>query len=271
MKTAAIWLIASMVMPAAVAGAQRGRLPVDDSLGVSVGLVSRPVWRAVSLGDETAVISGISLPMRFLTRGLQLELTGTTNVARDAPRTTDQYSTGIRYQIPLRGAPHRRSFVVGASSYWAPDAAPAVPAQTTEIMGALIWNVGVEKLGIRTLGLTVDAVRDLRRENATWLSGAATISGGTTFPRVTIEHSIIAVLRVAVSASDYRGPLLADRPRPAFGSHSADAVLGIEYGRRRPAGSVATRTVLQVGGTARHSRLGADVGWVGIRYSALFF
>jgi hypothetical protein len=269
--TAVIWLLAGAVMPIAAAQAQRRLLPVDDSLGASVGLVTRPVWRAVSLGDETAIISGISFPLRFLTRGLQAELTGTTNLTRDALRTTDQYSGSVRYQIPLRSAPHRRSLVIGTTNQWAPDAAPSLSEHTIEATGALLWNVGIEKLGIRTLGLTLDAARDLRRENATWLSAGATISGGTTFPRVSIEHAIIAILRVALSASDYNGPLLAEIPHPRFGTHSADAVLEVEYGRRRPAGSMAIRTALQVGATARNRRLGPDVGWLGLRWSALFF
>jgi hypothetical protein len=258
-------------MPIAVAQAQRRLLPVDDSLGASVGLVTRPVWRAVSLGDETAILSGISFPLRILTRGLQAELTGTTNLTRDALRTTDQYSGSVRYQIPLQAVPHRRSLVVGATNHWAPNAAPGRSEHTIESTAALLWNVGVEKLGIRTLGFTLDAARDLRRENATWLSAGATISGGTTFPRVSIEHTIVAILRVAMSASDYHGPLLAEMPQPRFATHSADAVLEIEYGRRRPASSMAIRTALQVGATARNRRLGPDVGWIGLRWSSLFF
>jgi hypothetical protein len=129
-----------------------------------------------------------------------------------------------------------------------------------------LFDIGIEQLGIRTVHFQLDAARDLARENATWLRGSATASIGTAIQGARTDYSVAAILELAVSASDFRGPRL-PAPRPAFGFHSMEAQLDLQFRKRMPA--VDATTDLQFGSAVRAKRLGANIGWIALRQSLL--
>jgi hypothetical protein len=242
----------------------------DDSIGAMVGVDSRLLWRNLTLADALGLQSGISLPVPFPRFPVQLELDGWTTLAkRSSKGFSDQYSASAHYQWILVDRPHPESLVFGYTEYWNPIIRPSSSqsrAHTRELSASGLFDIGIPQQGIRTVHLRLDVARDLARENATWVRGSANASIGTTLQGKRSDYSLAAILGVAVNASDLRGPRLSG-PRPNFGFHSADVELDLQLRTRRPAFD-ATTTMLFV--TAmRASRLGADVGWIGLRQSFL--
>ena len=258
--------LASVELPAQ----KRVHVP-DDSIGAMIGVDSRLLWRDISLADALGLQSGIAFPVRLPRFQLQLELEGWTALAKRSSRGfSDQYSASMHYQWILTDRPHPKSLVFGYTEYWNPIRRPvnqSSRANTRELSVSGLFDIGVPQQGIRTVHFQIDAARDLARENATWVRGAANASIGTTIQGTHTDYSLAAILGAALSASDLRGPRLAG-PRPTFGFHSADVELDLQLRARMPAFDATT--TLQVATAMRAKRLGANVGWVGLRQSFLF-
>ncbi|MDP9201578.1 MAG: hypothetical protein M3P26_06555 [Gemmatimonadota bacterium] len=242
----------------------------DDSIGAMVGVGSRLLWRDISLADAPGLQSGIAFPVRFPRFPLQLELDGWTALAkRSSAEFSDQYAANVHYQWILADRPHPKSLVFGYTEYWNPIRRPLNPPSrdnTRELTVSGLFDIGIPQQGIRTVHFQLDAARDLARENATWLRGAANASIGTTLQGTHTDYSLAAILVASLSASDLRGPRLLE-PRPAFGFHSADVELDFQIRARMPA--LDATTTLQLATTVRANRLGANVGWVALRQSFL--
>ena len=217
--------------------------------------------------------SGIAFPLRFPRFPLQLELDGwTTLTKRSSKGFSDQYSASAHYQWILTDRPHPKSLVFGYAEYWNPVIRPSNPqsrAHTRELSASGLFDIGIARLGIRTIHFQLDAARDLARENATWVRGAANASIGKSIQGTRTDYSLAAILGAALSASDLRGPRLSG-PRPAFGFHSADVELDFQL-RARSARMTAldATTTLQFATAMRANRLGANIGCVGLRQSFL--
>jgi len=252
-----------------------GELPAqkhvpDDSIGAMIGVDSRLLWRDITLADAPGLQSGIAFPVRFPRFPLQFELHGRTALAkRSSAGFSDQYSANVHYQWILAERPHPKSLVFGYAEYWNPIIRPSNPqsrANTRELTLSGLFDIGIPQQGIRTVHLQLDAARDLARENATWIRGAANASIGTAIQGTRTDYSLAAILGAALSASDLRGPRLPG-PRPAFGFHSADVELDFQVRARMS--KFAATTTLQLGTALRAKRLGANIGWVGLRQSFL--
>ena len=243
----------------------------DDSIGAMVAVNSRLLWRDIALADALGLQSGIAFPVPIPRFPLQLELEGWTTLAKRSTRGfSDQYSAAAHYQWILTDRPHPRSLVFGYAEYWNPITRPVSQpsrANTRELTVSGLFDIGIPQQGIRTVHFQLDAARDLARENATWVRGAANASIGTTIQGTHTDYSVAAILGAALSASDLRGPRLS-APRPAFGFHSADAELDLQLRTRMPA--LDATTTLQFATAMRAKRLGANLGWVGLRQSFLF-
>lgn len=248
---------------------KRVKVP-DDSIGAMIGIDSRLLWRDITLADAFGLQSGVSFPVRFPRLPLQLEVDSWTALAKRSSRDfSDQYSASAHYQWILADRPHPKSLVFGYAEYWNPIRRPVSQpsrANTRELSASGLFDIGIQQLGIRTVHFQLDAARDLARENATWVRGAASASIGTTIQGTRSDYSLAANLTAAVSASDLRGPFLSG-PRPDFGLHSADVELDLQLRARRPAFDATT--TLQFVTAMRARRLGANIGWVGLRQSFL--
>ncbi len=250
--------------------AQKRVLVPDDSVGAMVGVTSRLLWRDITLADALGLQGGIAFPVRLPRLPLQLQLDGWTALAKRSSRGfSDQYSASVHYQWILADRPHPKSLVFGYAEYWNPVIRPPNPrtrSNTRELTVSGLVDIGIPQQGIRTVHFQLDAARDLARENATWVRGRANASIGTTLQGTHSDYSLSAILGAAVSGSDFRGPRMLGQ-RPAFGFHSADVELDFQI-RARKAAFDAT-TTLQLAAAFRAKRLGADVGWVGLRESLL--
>jgi hypothetical protein len=242
----------------------------DDSIGAMVGIDSRLLWRDLTLADALGLQTGISFPVPLPRFPVQVELDSWTTLAKRSSRGfSDQYSASAHYQWILVDRPHPKSLVFGYTEYWNPIIRPSNSesrAHTRELSASGLFDIGIPQQGIRTVHFQLDAARDLARDNATWVRGAANASIGTTIQGKRSDYSLAAILGAAVSASDLRGPRLSG-PRPDFGFHSADVELNLQLRARRPAFDATT--TLQFVAAMRASRLGANIGWVGLRQSFL--
>ena len=242
----------------------------DDSIGAMVGVDSWLLWRHLTLADALGLQSGISFPVPLPRFPLQLELDGWTTLTRRSSKAfSDQYSASAHYQWILVDRPHPKSLVFGYTEYWNPIIRPSNSqsrAHTRELSASGLFDIGIPQQGIRTVHLQLDVARDLARENATWVRGSANTSIGTTIQGKRSDYSLAAILGAGVSASDFRGPRLSGS-RPDFGFHSADLELDVQLRARRPAFDATT--TLQFVTAMRASRLGANIGWVGLRQSFL--
>jgi hypothetical protein len=242
----------------------------DDSIGAMVGVDSRLLWRDLTLADAFGLQSGISFPVAVPRFPLQLELDGLTALTKRSSRGfSDQYAASAHYQLILVDRPHLKSLVFGYAEYWNPIIRPSNSrsrAHTRELSASGLFDIGFPRPGIRTVHFQLDVARDLARENATWVRGAANASIGTTIRGKLSDFSVGAILGAAVSASDLRGPRLSGL-RPAFGFHSADVELDLQL--RVPRSAFAATTTLQFVTAMRASRLGANIGRVGLRQSFL--
>jgi hypothetical protein len=272
--TLSLWArvsVALTFLAASQLSAQKRVLVPDDSIGVTVGISSRLLWRDVMLADAIGLQTGVAFPVRFPRLPLQIELDGWTALAKRSSRGfSDQYSASVHYQRVLANRPHPKSLVFGYTEYSNPIIRPRNPQNqpdTRELSVSGLFDVGVPQKGIRTIHFQMDAARDLARENATWVRGGANTSIGTTIQGTNNDYSLAAILGAAVSASDFRGPRMLG-PRPAFGFHSADVTLDFQSRARRSAFDATT--TMQLGGAFRATRLGPNVGWIGLRESLLF-
>jgi hypothetical protein len=265
------WIAVIALLCATQQLAAQTRVP-DDSIAAMVGVESRLLWRDISLADAPGLESGIAFPIRAPRIPLQLELHGWTALARrPIAGFGDQYALSVHYQRILTDRPHPKSLVFGYVEYWNPNAddlAPPRPTRTRELTLSGLFDIGIPQQGIRTVHLQLDAARDLARENATWIRGAANASIGITIPSDNTDYSLAAILLVAASASDLRGPRLPG-PRPGFGFHSADLELDLQLRARLPMASLGATTDLRFGTSVRANRLGPNVGWVGLRQTLL--
>ena len=262
--------VALTFVAATQAHGQKRVLVPDDSIGAMIGVESRLLWRDITLADALGLRSGISFPLPVSRFPVQLGVDGWTTLSRRSTRAfSDQYSASAHYQWVLANRPHPRSVVFGYAEYRNPIRRPvSQPSRTNtrELSASGLFDIGIEQLGIRTVHFQLDAARDLARENATWLRGSANASIGTAIQGAHTDYSVAAILELAVSASDFRGPRL-PAPRPAFGFHSADAQLDLQFRKRMPA--VDATTDLLFGTAVRAKRLGANMGWIALRQSLL--
>ena len=245
----------------------------DDSLGVMVSVQSKLLWRDITLADATGLHSGIAIPLSNLRLPLQLELRGWTALT-DRPFSSlgDQYSAALHYQQILADRPHPKSLVIGYTEYWNPNVrnpTPPLARRTRETSVSGLFDIGIPYQGIRTVHLRFDVANDLAREKATWLQSAASASIGTAIQRGDTFYSLSAILRAALSASDFQGPRMPD-PRPDFGFHSADFGIDLQLRTQLPFATIDATSTLQFGTSIRADRLGPDVGWVGLQLSLLF-
>jgi len=243
----------------------------DDSIGAMVGVDSRLLWRDITLADAIGLQTGVAFPVPVPRFPIQLQLEGWTTIAKRSSRGfSDQYSASMHYQWILTDRPHPKSLVFGYTEYWNPIRRPvnqSSRANTRELSVSGLFDIGIPQQGIRTVHLQLDAARDVARENATWVRGAANASIGTTIQGTRSDYSLAAILGAALSASDLQGPRLSG-PRPAFGFHSADVEMDLQLRARKPAFDATT--TLQFATAMRAKRLGANLGWVGLRQSFLF-
>ncbi len=250
--------------------AQKHVLAPDDSIGAMVGVESRLLWRDITLADALGLRSGVSFPVPVPRFPLQIEIDGWTALAKRSIRAfSDQYSASAHYQWVLANRPHPKSVVFRYTEYWNPIGRLLIQpsrANTRELTASGLFDIGIEQLGVRTIHFQLDGARDLSRENGTWLRSSANASIGMAIQGARTDYSLAAIVGVALNASDLRGPLLSG-PRPAFGFHSADAQLDLQFRKRMPA--VDASTDLVFGTAIRAKRLGANVGWVGLRQSLL--
>lgn len=262
--------LALICVTASPAQGQKRVLVRDDSIGAVIGIESRLLWRDITLADAAGLRSGVSFPVLIPRFPLQIEVDGRTALAKRSSRAfSDQYSAGAQYQWVLANRPHPKSLVFGYTELWNPIRRPVVApsrAHTRELSASGLFDIGIQQLGIRTVHFQIDAARDFARENATWLRGAASASIGLAMQGAHTDYSLAAVLGAGVSASDLRGPLLPG-PRPAFGFHSADAQLDLQFRKRMT--TVDATTDLLFGTAVRAKRLGANIGWVALRQSIL--
>jgi len=240
----------------------------DDSTGAMIGVNSRSLWRDISLAGVPGLQTGVTFPVRFPGFPLQLELDGWTAITkRSSASYSDQYSASAHHQWILADRPHPKSLVFGYTEYWNPIVRPINSqsrAHTRELSVSGLFDIGIPQQGIRTVHFQLDAARDLARENATWIRGGANASLGISVAAAQTDYSLAAILWAAVSASDLRGPRLSGQ-RPAFGFHSADVELDLQLRARK----LAATTTLQLATAVRADRVGANVGWVGLRQSFL--
>ena len=245
----------------------------DDSLGIMVNFQSRLLWRDITLADAPGLHSGIAIPLAKLHLPLQLELRGWTALDdTQLARSGDQYSAALHYQQILADRPHPKSLVIGYTEYWNPnvrDPIPPLRRNTRETSISGLFDVGIAEQGIRTIHLRFDVVNDLAREKATWIQSAASASIGTAIQRGESFYSLSAILRAALSASDFQGPRMPTL-RPGFGFHSADFGIDLQLRSQLPFGSIDATSTLQFGTSMRAERLGPDVGWVGLQLALLF-
>jgi hypothetical protein len=267
--TARLAVALTLLASGQLSGQKRVLVP-DDSIGVTVGLSSRSLWRDITLADAIGLQTGIAFPLRLRRLPLQVELDGSTALAKRSSRGfTDQYSASVHYQRVLANRPHPKSLVFGYTEYWNPIIRPRNPLNepdTRELSVSGLFDIGIPRQGIRTIHFQVDAARDLARENATWVRGGASASIGTTLQGTHGDYTLAAILGAAVSGSDLRGPPMLG-PRPGFGFHSADITLDFQIRARTPAFDATT--ALQLAAAFRATRLGPNVGWVGLRESFL--
>lgn len=272
--TRSVVLLVAAGLATSPAGAQR--LPVDDSLGAFVGVDSRLIWRAVTLADGLGLQSGVSVPLRSLARGLQLELRGSTALEnRDRFRTGDQYAASVHYQIPLQRPPASTSLILLFTEYLTPHS--LISKDHSEELGlSLLHDFRIPQQGIRTIRTALDVAKDIGYRHTTWLHGSAAASLGTTIIKIDTtaqtetRHTIMATLIAGLSASDLGGSP-SGLAGPDFGFHAAELELDLEHRLGNPERSFATSTTLQFGILSRAARVGPDVGWVGLRESILFF
>ncbi len=268
-RSARLALALICIVTSEVQGQKRVLVP-DDSIGAMASVESRLLWRDLTLADALGLRSGVSFPVRVPRFPMQIEVDGWSTLAKRASRGfSDQYSASAHYQWVLANRPHPKSLVLGYAEYWNPIRRPLVQSSRTntrELTASGLFNIGIQRLGVRTVHFQLDATRDLARENATWVRGAANASIGMAIQGARTDYSLAAILGVALSASDLRGPLMSGT-RPAFGFHSADAQLDLQFRKRMPA--VDASTDLLFGTAIRAKRLGANVGWVALRQSLL--
>jgi hypothetical protein len=217
--TARLALALTCVVASELPSQRRVMVP-DDSIGGMIGIYSRLLWRDITLADGPGLRSGVSFPLRLPRFPVQLELHGWTALAnRSSSVFSDQYSASAHYQWMLVDRPHPKSVVFGYTEYWDPirRAGQLGRPNTRELSTSGLFDVGIEHLGIRTVHFQLDAARDLARENATWLRGAANASIGTSIQGARTDYTVAAILGIALSASDLRGPpLVGARPALAF-------------------------------------------------------
>ena len=274
MITRSLVLLIAAGLAITPAGAQR--LPVDDSLAAFVGVDSRLLWRAVTLADGVGLQSGVSVPLRSLVRGLQLELRGWTALeSRDRFRDGDQHTASVHYQIPLQRAPGSTSLILLFTEYLTPNSRLS-PHHSEELGLSLLHNFRIPQAGVRTIRTAIDVAKDIGRRHTTWLHGSAAASLGTTIIKVDTtaqtetRHTIIATLIAGLSASDL-GSSPSGQGGSDFGFDAAELELDLEHRLGNPERSFATSTTLRVGILSRAARVGPDIGWIGLRESILFF
>jgi hypothetical protein len=245
----------------------------DDSVGIMVNFQSRLLWRDITLSDAPGLQSGIAIPLSKLRLPLQLELRGWTALDNTpSARFGDQYSAALHYQQVLEDRPHPKSIVIGYTEYWNPNVrnpTPPLRRNTRETSVTGLFDYGIAEQGIRTIHVRFDVVNDLAREKSTWIQSAASASIGTAIQRGDSFYSLSAILRAALSASDFQGPRM-PIPRPDFGFHSADFGIDLELRSQLPFGDIDATSTLQFGTSLRAERLGPDVGWVGLQLALLF-
>jgi hypothetical protein len=245
------------------------RLQVSDSTGASVVIASRYLWRDITLARGGAVRTGAALRVH---RGLLLEYEGGTAVQdRDRDGAGDQYSLGLNYELPFAGPPSGGSLVLGVAGYALPNLAIAqfgVPQTRGELSLAVLQDVRVPSQGIRTIALRAEVAQDVSYSHATWLAGSASASLGTTKVVGVIEHVFNVIGRVSGSASNLGSPLTPG-PNPAFGYHSVDATVSLDYRRHDPAATNAFSAALDLTEAMRANRLGGSARVVQLRVSAL--
>ena len=265
--------LAALAVLLATSQASAQRQVRDDSLGVMVNFRSRLLWRDITLADAPGLHSGIAIPLSKLRLPLQLELRGWTALDNAAfARAGDQYSAALHYQHVLEDRPHPKSLVIGFTEYWSPSVRNPIPPltrRTRESSVSGLFDIGIAEQGIRTIHLRFDVVNDLAREKATWMQSAASASIGTAIQRGDSFYSLKAILRAALSASDFQGPRM-PTPRPDFGFHSADFGIDLQLRSQLPFGDIDATSTLQFGTSFRAERLGPDVGWVGLQLALLF-
>jgi hypothetical protein len=261
----------AVLLPTQQASAQRQVR--DDSLGVMVGVQSRMLWRDITLADAPGLHSGLAIPLTKLRLPLQLELRGWTALDhRPAAGFGDQYSAGLHYQQVLTDRPHPKSLVFGFTEYWNPNIrnpTPPLKRSTREVSASGLFDIGIAKQGIRTVHLRFDVINDVAREQSTYIQSAASASIGTAIQRGDTFYSLSAILRAALSGSDFQGPRMPER-RPDFGFHAADFGIDLQLRSQLPFAPIDATSTLQFGTSLRAERLGPDVGWVGLQLAFLF-
>jgi len=241
-------------------------LPVPDPRSGQLALVTRTVWRSMTLTDGVSANGQLALPLfgsPGLLEGVQLEIRSW-NALEDRARFryADQYAATARYLHAI-GEPGRTQYLsVAYTEYLNPElSSPAT--DESKWNGELALGAALEtsfpSIGVPAIHFYGDVAHEFQRSQATYarLGVSHTVGFG----------SIAATVALSVSASDYPSRLFARNvPEADFGFHSADGDVGIRYSwPRSRLSSYALKTALTLGGSLRAARFGPKVGWVEVR------
>jgi hypothetical protein len=241
-------------------------LPAPDPRSGELALVTRTLWRSMTLTDAVSVNAQVALPLLGspgLLEGVQLEIRSW-NALEDRARFrfADQYAATARYLHRIGDTSRTQYLSVAYTEYWNPKAPLAAPRDSRwngEVALSAALETSFPSAGVPAIHFYGDLAHEFQRSHATYarLGASHTVGAGT----------IAATVALSVSASDYPSRLFATQLAEAdFGFHSADGDLGIRYSwPRSRLSSYALKTALTAGGSLRGARLGPKVGWVEIR------
>ena len=241
-------------------------LPAPDARSGQIALVSRTLWRSMTLTDAISFNTQVALPLfgaPGLLNGVQLE-GRSWNALEDRTRFryADQYALTARYLKRIGSSTRAQYVSLGYTEYVNPNlpsGTGALDKWNGEVGLGVALETGFPTLGIPSVHFYGEVARELQRSEAT-------------YARVTASHTVgagalSATATLSVSASDYPSRLLvAQQPSQDFGFHSVDGELAVGYTwPRSRLSSYATVTSLMLGGSLRAERLGPKVGWIGVR------
>jgi len=241
-------------------------LPVLDSRSGQLALVTRTLWRSMTLTDAISANAQVALPLMGspgLLDGVQLEIRSW-NALEDRERFgyADQYAATARYLNRIGDASRTQYLTVAFTEYLNPKLDSPTTDESKrngELSLGVALETGFPSVGVPAIHFYGDLAHEFMRSDAT-------------YARVGVSHtigagSIAATINLSLSASDYPSLLFSRHaPEPSFGFHSADGDVAVRYSwPRSRLSSYALKTGVAVGGSLRKSRFGPKVGWAEVR------
>lgn len=241
-------------------------LPAPDPRSGQLALVTRTLWRSMTLTDAVSANAQVALPLLRspgLLDGVQLEIRSWNALEdRERFRYADQYAATARYLKRIGDASRTQYVSIAFTEYLNPELDSPVTDESkwnSELALGVALETGFPSVGVPAIHFYGDLAHEVMRSDAT-------------YARVGVSHtigagSIAATVNLSVSASDYPSLLFSRHaPEPSFGFHSADGDVAVRYSwPRSRLSSYALKTGVAVGGSLRKSRFGPKVGWAEIR------